>query len=174
MEKKYAIHILAVSAINGETFDLPQEQNAIIVCTDEENEHIYQCLSENILIINFPDVKDKNYPNAFNREHAKRIIHFVQHLSEKVTDIYVCCTQGSSRSAAVAAALLRMSGRSDKAVWCNPYYAPNTLVYSNLCREYGILTTGISVKIRELMNKRAFKAAKKGKKLCYERWQILD
>ncbi len=174
MEKKYTIHILAITAIKNETFDLPKEQNAIIVCTDRENKFIHSCLPENILVINFPDVEDKNYPGAFSRAHAKRIISFVHGLSEKVTDIYVCCSKGESRSPAVAAALLRMSGRSDKPVWYNPYYVPNTLVYLKLCREYGFLTNRFSVWIRTLINDKSFKKAQRGIPHRYERWQILE
>ena len=174
MEKKRTIHILAITAINNETFDMPQENNAIIICTNRINRFIFQCLPENILILDFPDVEDKNYPGAFNNAHARRIIHFVQNLSDKVTDIYVCCSKGGSRSPAVAAALPRMSGRSDRKVWCNPYYVPNTLVYLRLCREYGFFTTGFSVKIRAMINERAFAKAKKRNGTKYERWQILE
>ncbi len=174
MEKKYTIHILAIRAIDSATFDLPQEQNAIIVCTGRENKYINMCLPENRLIMRFPDVEDKSFPGAFNSEHARKIIHFIHNLSEKVTDIYVCCSKGGSRSPAVAAALLRMSGRSDKAVWCNPYYVPNTLVYLRLCREYGFFTSPFSVWIRTLINRASFVMAKNGRPPRYERWEILN
>ena len=173
MEKKYAIHILAITAIDGETFDLPQKKNAIIVCTDRENKYVNLCLPENILIINFPDVENKRYPGAFNGAHARKIIKFIRNLSEDVTDIYVCCSKGGSRSPAVAAALLRMSGRSDMDVWRNPYYVPNTLVYFILCREYGLPIDMFSVRIRTLINNRSFKKVQNGSPSKYERWQIL-
>jgi hypothetical protein len=67
-----------------------------------------------------------------------------------------------------------MSGRSDLPVWKNPYYQPNTLVYFTLCREYGIFETKLSVHVRSLINRRAFKMTKKGKPAKYERWQILE
>lgn len=173
MERKRTIHILAITAVNGETFDLPKEQNAIIVCTGRENKFIYQCLPENILVIDFPDTEDEKYPGAFSGAHARKIISFVKGLDDKVTDIYVCCSKGSSRSTAVAAALLKMSGRSDRAVWCNPYYVPNPLVYLKLCREYGFFTTRLSVKIRSIINERAFVKAQKKGYTKYERWQII-
>ena len=174
MIKKYKIHILAVTAINGETFDLPTEQNAIIVCCERINEYVYKCRPENTLILNFPDAEDKNYPGAFNGAHARKIISFVQNLSDEVTDIYVCCSKGGSRSTAVAAALLRMSGRSDKPVWHNPYYVPNTLVYLRLCREYGVAVSRFTVWLKSQMNRRAFLRVKRGKPCKYERWQILE
>ena len=171
--KKYVIHILAITAIDAETFDLPIKQNAIIVCTNRNNKFIYKCKPENILIINFSDVEDKKDPEAFNRAHARKIIRFVKSLSNDVTDLYVCCSKGGSRSSAVAAALLRMSGRKDKDVWNNPYYVPNTLVYFRLCREYGLPITRFSSWIKKQKNNRAFKIAQKRKHCRYERWQIL-
>lgn len=171
--KPYAIHILAINAIDEETFYLPAEQNAIIVCTNRSNRFIYACRPENILIMDFLDVEDKRIPGAFNRAHARMMIRFVENLSDHVTDIYVCCSKGGSRSPAVAAALLRMSGRKDADVWKNLYYVPNTLVYLNLCREFGFPTTRFSTWIRTHVNNRAFRKAQKGKPCKYERWQIL-
>lgn len=59
--KTYTIHILAIRAIDVETFDLPTEQNAIIVCTYCDNLFIYAFKPENILIMDFPDVEDKKF-----------------------------------------------------------------------------------------------------------------
>ena len=173
-EKKYTIHILAVKAVDHETFDLPPEQNAVIVCTEHDNPYIRGCLPENVLVIDFPDVRGERYPGAFGREHARKIVHFLCGLSDCVTDVYVCCEKGESRSPAVAAALLMASGRSDAAVWNNPYYAPNPLVYRHLCREYGLRVTLLSVWVRSVKNRRAFRMVKKGKRTTYERWQILE
>ena len=84
------------------------------------------------------------------------------------------CSKGGSRSPAVAVALLKMSGRSDEAVWRNPYYVPNTLVYYKLCREYGLLISKLEVWLKVMMNKRAFSLAQKGRPCKYERWEILE
>ena len=174
MKKKHTIHILGIKAVNGDTFDLPDEQNAIIICTDIGERQIHGCLSENILKIDCPDVTDGRESGAFSEWHARRIISFVESLSDEVTDIYVCCSKGESRSPAVAAALLRMSERSDKAVWENPYYRPNTLVYSVLCREYGFKFSRITARISLWRNTRAFKLAQKNGSTNYERWELLD
>lgn len=174
MEKKYVIHILAITAIDAQTFDLPKEQNAIIVCTNRINKYVFKCELKNILLLNFTDVENKKLYGAFNKRDARRIIQFIKNLSDEVTDIYVCCSKGGSRSPAVAAALLRMSGRDDKKVWLNPYYVPNILVYRVLCREYGLPTSRLFVWIRNQMNKHAFRKAKKQGHCEYERWQILE
>lgn len=172
--KKYVIHVLSVAAIREDTFDLPQQQNAIVVCTHlNQNSRVKSILPQNKLILDFPDVEDPHYPGSFNQAHARRIIRFVQDLPDDVTDLYVSCSKGSSRSPAVAAALLRMSGRSDKAVWLNPYYVPNLLVYYRLCRAWGFHTPLVTVWFKHLANRRAFRVAKKRQSSKYERWQIL-
>ena len=171
--KQYAIHILPTSAIRVDTFDLPQRQNAIIICNGQSNQDISLCLPYNTLVMDFPDIEDPRHIGAFNAAHARKIIGFVRSLSFDVTDIYVCCSKGSSRSPAVAAALLRMSGRSDKAVWMNPFYVPNLLVYYGLFHTWGFHTTRFSVWCRHLANVRAFKRAQRRKKTEYERWEIL-
>ena len=74
----------------------------------------------------------------------------------------------------VAAALLRMSGRSDASVWDNPYYVPNKLVYYRLCREYGLFVTRLSVWIKTGRNHRAYRRLQQGKLCKYERWQIIE
>ena len=106
--------------------------------------------------------------------YARVIIKFVRRLPKTVTDIYVCCSKGGSRSAAVAAALLRMSGRSDAPVWDNPYYVPNTLVYYRLCREFGLPVTRLSVWLKNRRNQRAYRKLQRGEPCKYERWQIID
>lgn len=175
--KKYTIHILAITAFNPKyyelPFDLPDERNAIIVCTRRENKFIKN-YKGNKLVIGFPDVEDPRVEGAFEGAHARAIIKFINMLPEEVTDIYVCCSKGGSRSAAVAAGLLCMSGRSDDPVWLNPYYVPNTLVYYRLCKEAGIPITPEQVHLKQKQNEEAYRSLKQGNPCKYERWQILE
>ena len=173
--KPYTLHILGIRAMSADVFDLPPENNAVIVCCKRDNAFISEELDPNkVLWINFPDVEDRHYPDAFNRIHARIIIQFIYGLPDSVTDIYICCAKGGSCSPAVAAALLRASGRSDRDVWEKPFYNPNTLVYLRLCREFGLKTNGLSTYCRKWINERAYKKAQKEKgSVKYERWQIL-
>ena len=123
--------------------------------------------------MDFPDVTDGRRAGAFDRAHAEQILCFVRGLSAQVSDVYVCCEQGYSRSPAVAAALLRMTGRSDRDVWRNPYYQPNPLVYRRLCRASGLFTPRLAVRHKTRVNKRAYQRAQSGKPHPYERWQLL-
>lgn len=167
---------MAVPGISADIFDLPMQQNAIIVCTTERSTRFLKDgITHNKLIIDFPDVEDSAYPGAFNERHAQAIIRFLMNLPEEVTDLYVCCSKGGSRSPAVAAAVLKMSGRSDWRIWKNIFYVPNTLVYERLCREAGIWTPHFMVALKKKINDLEYKKAKllqnTGK---YERWEIIE
>ena len=102
------------------------------------------------------------------------IIKFISNLPECITDLYICCSKGGSRSTGCAAALMLMSNRSDDDVWKNPYYTPNYLVFRELCREFGIDMSDEAVSDRLRINDEAYKTAQKNKNAGkYERWQIL-
>lgn len=173
--KKYRIHIIPAPALKDCIWETPYKRNALIVCTNRY-EHIVQKLPiKEKLVMVFPDVEDKHYPGAFGRAHARRIMWFLLCLPRSVTDLYICCSKGGSRSAGVAAAVLRMSGRSDKRVWCNPYYVPNLLVYYRLCREYHLFTPWCYVKWLNHINQRAYrKSQERHHAGGYERWQIIE
>ena len=171
---QYSIHILSVTAVSAEAFDLPPERNALISCTGRVTPSLKRCGQNHILILPFPDVEDPQYAGAFGGAHARAILRFLEELPETVTDLYVCCSKGGSRSPAVAAALLRISGRSDREVWENPYYVPNTLVYYCLCREAGIPISWEDVWRRKQKNDEAFRNVQNGEPCRYERWQILE
>ena len=173
--KKWRIHILSTNGLKPGVFEYPLERNAFLICTDRSNSFLKNTLTENKLVIPFPDAEDKRYPGCFNGAHARKIIRFLQEPPDDITDIYVCCSKGGSRSPATAAAILKMSGRSDKDVWLNPYYVPNILVYERLCREFGIFMPHILVLLKLLANNISFFwSQKKGNSGKYERWQILE
>ena len=110
--KGYAIHILGVRAMSPGVFDLPPERNAVISCAEAHNEYVREALGQRqVLFIRFADVDDPAYPGAITSVHAMAIARFIERLPDTVTDIYVCCQKGGSRSPAMAAALLRASGR---------------------------------------------------------------
>ena len=174
--RPYTIHILGIRAVSADVFDLPPEQNAVIVCTDVRNHYIDEILDPGLVLRTvFRDTEDPSFPEAMTPAHARSIIRFAEGLPETVTDLYVCCAKGSSRSPAVAAALLRASGRSDMDVWKNPYYVPNRLVYQVLCRELGLEADEETILRRVRINEEAFiEAQKSGGSAGCERWQILE
>ena len=173
--KRYAIHVLPVPAIGPDVFDTPWEKNAIICCAEQTNRFLEGGHLRHKLILPFLDVEDKTVPGAFNGAHARAIIRFLQSLPDSVTDIYFCCSKGGSRSPALAAAILRASGRSDADVWRNPFYVPNTLVYFRMRRELGRYIPYFAVLRKKRMNEKQFRKAKRrGDPGEYERWIIFD
>ena len=173
--RKFTIHILALPGIKPDLFDIPIQKCAIIVCTERDNEYLSLFPPKHICVVPFADVEDPQHTRAIKRSHARCIIRFLRQLPEEVTDLYVCCSKGGSRSPAVAAAILRMSGRSDKPVWDNPYYVPNWLVYQTICREFGLFAPYLYVMHLVRRNCRCYKKAVKNNGVCkYERWQIIE
>ena len=175
--KKYTIHILAITAFNPKLyelpFDLPQERNAVIICTGRENEY-FKNYEGNKLEVAFLDVEDPRVIGGFRYAHARAIIRFLELLPDEVTDLYVCCSKGQSRSAGVAAALIRMSGRDDDIVWKNPFYNPNSLAYYRLCKQAGLPVTPLEVQTKKRQNEKAYLELQEGKPTKFERWQIID
>lgn len=68
---------------------------------------------------------------SFSSEDAKAFADFVKGLADADT-LYCCCDAGESRSPAVAAAVMRYLGMDDMAIWRNPHYHPNMLVFALL------------------------------------------
>ena len=173
--KKYTIHILAIPAIKPDVFDVAISQCSIIACTERDNKYLRFFPEKQRCIMPFSDVEVKGAFNAINGAHARAIIRFLRNLPDEVTDLYICCSKGGSRSPAVAAAVLRMSGRSDKVVWENPFYVPNSLVYQTVCREFGLFAPDWYVKRLVEFNRQCYlDSVKNGNTGKYERWQIIE
>ncbi len=172
--KPYIIHILPIAAIRSDIFDLPMKQNAVISCADSSNRFLDSGEVLYKLILPFPDVDNKRIAGAFDSSHAKTIRQFLYSLPETVTDLYICCSEGVSRSTALAAAFLKASKRTDRKVWNNPFYTPNSLVYKRMCNELGVFMPKIVVSLKKSVNRIKYKIAKrKGNSGKHERWEII-
>ena len=155
--KKYAIRVMPVKQLACP--DAPCGENCAVISAAElpkgfDRERI-PCL-----IVPFADVSDPDRPGAFTPENAGEIVDFVRRLPASVTELVCCCSAGESRSTAVAAALLKASGRSDRPVWHNLFYSPNPLVYSLLCRELGVPMPLFIAKLKKRLSRLRFKYAK--------------
>lgn len=171
--KPFIIHILPIKTIRPDLLDIAPQNAALIVCSDDSNR--YLDIFQYRLVIPFADINSKNGANAITSANAKSIIDFVLSLPKTVTDLYICCTEGISRSPAVAAAFLRMSGREDRVIWNNPYYLPNPLVYKTICREAGLFAPEWYVWILKKRSALGYKfSRKRGNTGNYERWQIIE
>ena len=91
----------------------------------------------------------------------------VKEFLEKESDfgrIYVCCDSGESRSTAMAAAIMRYYGKSDKEIWTDPHYHPNLLVYKEQLYAFGIKVSKLRLRYLKYINSRALKRAINRKK----------
>lgn len=82
--------------------------------------------------VKFDDV-NRGGENCITREDAMKIAKFVmRHVNLKtcVDHILVHCEAGQSRSAGVAAAILKFYTGNDMQIYGNPKYTPNSTCYS--------------------------------------------
>lgn len=143
---------------------------AIIVCTSNtsapEQFSIYP--KELLTILIFFDITDARSNMSINEEQAKSICDFANKAYQnKISDLYVCCDSGESRSAAVAAAIIRFysKGRSyrfriakeEKKIWSNPAYHPNTYVYKMVCNAFSMKTSNFGIWKRKRTSNKALK-----------------
>lgn len=173
-ESHLLIHILPKTAIKQELHDLCKTTSASILCFDEPEISKY-LITNYVLVVPFADTTIRSHANSITVEQARDIINFVQNLPASIKDLYISCSAGQSRSPAIAAAIHRMVGRSDKDVWENPYYFPNGLVYQTLCNEFGLPTPDVYVQNLVECNRQCYlEAVKNGNAGKYEKWQIIN
>jgi len=108
--------------------------------------------------VEFADVTDSKRRDAFTAKQAQYIKDFIDKQSGAAA-LYICCDSGESRSAAIAAAVLRYFGKSDLAIWKNAKYHPNPYVYRLQCRAFGLGEVRLRAAILSRYNRWMFKRA---------------
>ena len=91
---------------------------------------------KDILFLRFADV-DKAENNGIQPEHASQIREFIEFNMEcrDFSKIIIQCGAGQSRSAGVAAALMKFYNKDDTPIFNNPRYTPNMLCYRTVLEE---------------------------------------
>lgn len=108
---------------------------AMISIMDHKRDCVQRYPTARVLRLCFDDaVDDSFWQNLMTREQANAIAHFVLQYRCEIDLLIVHCTEGVSRSAAVAAGILTGLGEEDASIRQNPRYRPNPLVY-RLVRE---------------------------------------
>lgn len=94
-----------------------------------------------VLYLQFDDVSSGK-PSCMSRMDAIKIRKFIEDIHQyninkptPITAIYVHCSAGVSRSAAVAAVLMKYYNGSDMPIFENAYYKPNMHVYTMVLNE---------------------------------------
>jgi len=139
MKKKLKIAVTNQHIIEKHHLEL--EKSVVISITSKNGKpaNIYTTdnLSE-ILFLNFDDISrtdlnlSEEHFTLFNRDFARKILDFVEKHTDK---LIICqCEAGISRSAGVAAALSKIYNEDDSFFYKN--YRPNSLVYSEILKEY--------------------------------------
>lgn len=153
MRKRYNIEILRIKQINEDTFLDKEKECAVIFCSSYGN-RLAQCkYAQNWLIMNFDSVGEK----TFNKNHAQLILKFLNQLSPEIKTIYICTDRGESRGPAIAAALIRYFGYSDKNIWYNYKYHPDVSVYETLCKVCNVFMPKFLIKYKKHLNNISFK-----------------
>lgn len=116
----------------------------------------------------FTDVTNPKHIDAFRTEKAPRTKRFVDSL-ENINVLYICCDSGESRSAAIAAALLRHWKWNDMAIWRSVRFRPNLLVYRLQCRSFGCSISKLHVFVLFQCNTRTLK-----RQIQQYRWSFLS
>ena len=146
------INILSVKALY--LFPIEQaERAAVIVCSSYRIKEEKLSYLPNLLTMNFDDTINADNPRAFSPAHAKQVRLFIDGLDSDITDLYICCDRGESRSTALAAAIMRYYRMDETPMWTNPHYHPNALVYRLQCAAFKKIVTGIGLRYRLWCNK---------------------
>ena len=103
----------------------PRAPLANLVGTDTNNPVNGLC---DVLRVQFMDT-DIGSPDCIQEEHARKIAEFVLSVKDSVDRLIVHCEAGQSRSAGVAAAILKYLTGSDDSIYCNVRYTPNSTCY---------------------------------------------
>lgn len=84
----------------------------------------------------YEDIDCEVAGRSFSSRAANEIASFVLSLPHSITDLYICCNAGESRSPAICAATLRHYGLDDMWIWESVNYHPNMLVFQKMAAAY--------------------------------------
>lgn len=100
-----------------------------------ENEYKYFFGKNNNGVMLKEDFEQTEY-KVFSDTDAKIICDFIDRLKGEIDTIIVHCLAGRSRSAGCAAAIMLALEGDDSSIFNNPFYHPNTTVYTKLIKEF--------------------------------------
>jgi len=88
-----------------------------------------------VLRLQFADV-NRGSPDCITAEDAEKVVKFVNEQKDKVQRLIVHCEAGQSRSAGVAAAILKYLTGSDTQIYDDPKYTPNSTCYREVLNKF--------------------------------------
>lgn len=98
---------------------------------DNKNEFKRNDSLRDVLYISFDDIEDaREGGTMMSRENARDIVNFIVRWHVLgIPEIWVHCDAGISRSAGVAAAIMKFFNNDDTPIFDNPKYCPNMHCY---------------------------------------------
>jgi predicted protein tyrosine phosphatase len=125
---------IRISPLTDEMLDYAEhgapEGQALISIMDHKRDALDRFPAERVLRLAFDDAVDTSFwQNLITMEQAEAIRDFVLHYRDEIEILIVHCTEGVSRSAAVAAGIVAGLGGDDEAIWSCGRYRPNPRVY---------------------------------------------
>ena len=137
------------------------QSSVLILSTSVEPRAKYVERFFDSLVLNYDDVIKPTDPYAYTEEMAARVASLVRQADANVSvsSLYVVCDFGESRSAGLAAAIIRYLGGEDLYLWDSAVYHPNPLVYRMTCAALGIEVTDLDINYLLEINKKTFDEA---------------
>lgn len=174
LKKRFILHVMPIKGLSEQSIE-NKETSALIACSSRPVRLRRALFSNHFCALSFADVSEPDLHNAMQEGHAALIRDYFLGLSDNIADLYICCDSGESRSPAIAAAILTVSGLSDDCIWRNPFFVPNTLVYKKVCCAFGIPQPETVVVEKKQLNQQAYRNAQHHQDtLGFCRWPIID
>ena len=134
-----------------------EQAGAILSSSSDINDAKLQGIS--YVFRQYEDLDYESPGRSFSREDAVAFADFLAAQETPIDTLYCCCDAGESRSPAVAAAVMRYLGMDDMAIWQNPRYHPNMLVFVMLTEALGAAVSDGEIDLLLYTNQKAFRDA---------------
>lgn len=156
MESNFYVEVMNRQNAKRFSFGKHDFSTIIVSITDVESlPNSFQHNKENGIIaicpVKFDDV-NRGEINCITKEDAEKIARFVmKHINTKtcVDHLIVHCEAGKSRSAGVAAAILKFYAGNDMQIYGSPRYTPNSTCYSMVLEALYNLEEEVSEEIKK-------------------------
>lgn len=125
---------IRISSLTDEMMEYARDgappRQALISIMDHQRDALERFPAERVIRLAFDDAVDTSFwQNLMTREQAEAIRDFVLKYRDEIDILIVHCTEGVSRSAAVAAGIVAGLGGDDTSIWNCGRYRPNPRVY---------------------------------------------
>lgn len=132
------IVIMNKSEAKKESYKISAPKTALISITDTDGcdvlfaRRMWLCA---VLRLKFDDVQI-NEPGCISEADARRIAEFINRIKDRTDRLIVHCEAGVSRSAGVAAAVMKIMNGDDSPIFGSGKYRPNRACYEKVLNAF--------------------------------------